>query len=171
MRRKIMRKRTKDKEYVLPKKHEMFVRHYVVTWNAAHAAKEAGLCSRSGQQRRYTLMGNSLLADPRIQEAIKEECQIQSARLNMTKERITDMLLDTHARAKMSGDLKTEMSAAMGLAKLHGLMIDKKEVTVAELSQMDEDQIRAFLGSDFDPRLIEGEVVEKRDALPAPPNS
>ncbi len=154
----------------IPIKHQLFVGYYVLHWNASLAAREAGLSAGGAAQCRR--MGHWAMQDPGIRAAIKEETSIQSARLNITKEKVTHMLLETYTRAKARGRTAIELQAALGLAKLHGLMLDRKQIIYAELSTMDEEEIRNFLGTSYDPKLLD-KVVESippdsREALNLP---
>lgn len=166
-------KKGKDKKHTdaLPAKYVAFVNEYTVTWNAGLAARESGLAT--GSPSICSKTGTRALQDPRVRRAIVQETEIQAARLHITKERITHMLLQTWDAAVRRESLDAQTKIALALAKLHGLMFDRKQVVYTELAAMDEDQIQAFLGSSYDPKLLEslGGSVPVRavtSSLPAP---
>lgn len=135
----------------LPLKHHTFVKKYIMCWSPALAARESGLCS----DKTSNLIGNSLLKDPDIQAAIKQEVEIQAARLNISKGKITDMLLDTYERAKERNNFRVELDVSMSLAKLHGMLVSQQHVVISKLSNMDEDQILELLGSAYNPKMLD----------------
>ena len=74
--------------------------------------------------------GSTLLTYPKVVVEIERLRAEQRERLNMTVERITKQLQEDRELAHREGQAGAAVSASTALAKLHGLMVDKREVKV-----------------------------------------
>lgn len=103
-------------------KQSAFVREYVIDHNGTQAAIRAGYSPHTANEQ-----AAGLLAKPSIQEAVAAlEAQHQE-RCAVTVESLSDMLTKDRKLAHSLGQAGAAVSATMGLAKLHGLIIAKRQ--------------------------------------------
>jgi len=113
----------------MPQKDELnagqraFIREYQIDRNATQAAIRAGYSQKTARSQ-----GQRLLTNADIKTALERIEQSHAARCEMTIEAITQMLLEDRELARDSNQPSAAVSAAMGLAKLHGHLVDRKEV-------------------------------------------
>lgn len=124
-------------------KQTAFVREYLIDRNATQAAIRAGYSEETARS-----IGSENLTKPDIIKAISDaEAKLQE-RCNVTVESVTKMLNDTFMAATTEKQHAAAVSAAMGIAKLHGLIIDKSQnenrnITADELPDADLAHIAA----------------------------
>ena len=108
-----------------------FCREYVVLNNATKAAKRAGYAEKSAY-----LQGCRLLKHDKIVAEIQRLRALHAARLDITVDEITHKLIEDRDLAHEKGQAGAAVSASSALAKLHGLIVDKREVrhVVADLT-------------------------------------
>lgn len=94
-----------------------FVEQYVIHFNAARAAREAGFSVRSA-----STLGERLLREPAIQEAVVRARSAQSKRAKMTADEVIEELSDV---ARMETRNGTKVRALEVMARHHGLLNDK----------------------------------------------
>ena len=105
-------------------KQRRFAEEYTVDSNATQAAIRAGYSERTAAEQGY-----QLLQKPSVHAAIQEAQAEHRERTAVTVESISDQLSDAYEQAKDNGQPAAMVQAAMGLAKLHGLLVDKVEQT------------------------------------------
>lgn len=107
---------------MLTAKQAAFVREFLVDRNATQAAIRAGY----SEQTAYSI-GHENLSKPEITQAIADAEKRLQAKAEMTVERVAQMLLDDRQMARELGQPSAAVTAAMGVAKLYGLIIDKSQ--------------------------------------------
>ncbi len=109
-------------------KQEAFVRAYIETGNASEAyrrAYEAG--SMSDEAVRVEAC--KLLKNPNVTLMVEQSHKRQQKRHEVTVDSVTKMLKTAYRKAKLDDKGAPAMvQAALGLGKLHGLIVDKKQV-------------------------------------------
>ena len=116
-----------------------FCREYVVLNNATKAAKRAGYAEKSAY-----VQGCRLLKHAKIVAEIQRLRALHAARLDITVDEITHKLIEDRDLAHEKGQAGAAVSASSALAKLHGLIVDKREVrhVVADLTDEEvEDEL------------------------------
>jgi phage terminase small subunit len=108
----------------LSPKMTAFVNEFVIDNNATRAAIRAGYSARTAQEQ-----GSRLLSKVIVQKAVMKEREKAALRNEVTISEITQM----HRRAFQVSEEAQQGSAMTGsaqnLAKLHGLIIEKSEVS------------------------------------------
>jgi phage terminase small subunit len=106
-------------------KQQRFVEEFLVDGNAKQAAIRAGYSEKTAEQQGYQLLQNTL-----VLAAIEAGHKILRERCAVSVETLTDELeaARLHAMADEKG-ASAAVSAIMGKAKLHGLIVDKKELS------------------------------------------
>lgn len=128
----------------LKPKQARFVEEYVLDLNATQAAIRAGYSKRGAQQA-----GSRLLLNVVIQNAIAER-QAQAAEKNeITRESIAEKLDLAYKAAAKFGQAGAMVSAQATIAKLYGLIIEKRQNVAAQLT---DDQIEAEVDKLLDRR-------------------
>ncbi len=108
----------------LTPKQERFVEEYLIDSNATAAAKRAGYSKKTAKETGY-----ENLTKPHIAAAIESGRAVMRERCAVTVENLTDELEDARVLA-MGGDMPSAaVTAIMGKAKLHGLVVDRKELS------------------------------------------
>ncbi len=109
----------------LTPKQERFVEEYLIDSNATAAAKRAGYSKKTAKETGY-----ENLTKPHIAAAIESGRAVMRERCAVTVENLTEEL--ELARVKAMADDKgasAAVTAIMGKAKLHGLVVDRKELS------------------------------------------
>lgn len=162
---------TTEAARALNPRERAFVREYVLHLNgsAAYISSGLGKPGRSGET--YRSSASRLLKNPRIANAVEAEFELQAARNNITKERLTTMLLDSLERAVARRNSNAEVTIISQLGKLHGFFTEKHQHVHLRLNEMSEEDIKEFLGDNYDPTLIQklGRVIEHEDVKMLPP--
>ena len=108
----------------LTPKQERFVEEYLIDSNATAAAKRAGYSKKTAKETGY-----ENLTKPHIAAAIESGRAVMRERCAVSVENLTDELEDARVLA-MGGDMPSAaVTAIMGKAKLHGLVVDRKELS------------------------------------------
>lgn len=118
-------------------KQQRFVQAYVETGNATQSAIKAGYSKRSAMQ-----IGEQNLRKHEIASAITAAQAKAAERHEITLDRISDMLKEDRAFARECNQAGAVVTATMGLAKLHGLIVDRQKAEIVgkiEHSPMTED--------------------------------
>lgn len=111
-------------------KQQRFVQEYLIDLNATQAAIRAGYSAKSAK-----LQGHRMITDDNVQKAIRAKQAKLIERTEITLERITEMLQEDRDLARQLKQMGPATTAAMGLAKLHGLITDKVENTHRHVSR------------------------------------
>ena len=112
----------------LTPKQEGFCLSYIETGNASEAYRRN---YSTGKMSEKTVCNEAckLLKHPDITPRLEQLQQAHSERYNITVDGITTMYKAVIADATTSKQFGPKVSAITGLAKLHGLLTDKVEVT------------------------------------------
>lgn len=111
----------------LSEQQERFCRAIVKGLNQRDAYKEAGY--KSGSDAATDANASRLISNDKIVTRIAELRRPLAIRMAVTLESITEMLREDRELARQNNQVGAAVAAAMGIAKLHGLVIDKAEVT------------------------------------------
>ena len=107
-------------------KQQRFVECYCANgFNATQAAIEAGYSAKTAKEQ-----GCRLLTNVHVAEAIDAHTSRLTERTEYTREKIAEMLGQAYEDAKHLEAPGAMVQASMGLAKLHGLIVDKQVATV-----------------------------------------
>lgn len=109
-------------------KRENFCQAYILCQgNASAAYREAFNCEGSKPE---TVWNNAsrLLADTKVKARVKELLDGNLIRHEMTVDGITEMLREDRELARDNSQGSAAVTASMGLAKLHGLIVEKKKI-------------------------------------------
>ncbi len=119
-------------------KQERFVQEYLVDQNATAAAKRAGYSERTAYSQ-----GQRLLKNVEARQAIQAAQAEHRERTAVTVESITEKLRAAYDLAKTNGQSASMVQASMGIAKLHGYLVDKVEQTTKAADNMTPDEVSA----------------------------
>jgi len=112
----------------LTPKQEAFVQAYLTTGNASEAYRLAydaeGMASAS-----INVQASKMLATPKIALRVQELQAIAVERALVSVQSLTEELEEARALALQEGQPSAAVSASMGKAKLHGLLVDKAAIT------------------------------------------
>lgn len=103
-------------------KQERFVQEYMIDSNATQAAVRAGYSDHTAKQQ-----GSRLLTNADVQAAIQVARADIRERVKVSVESVTKRLQKAYDQAASNGQASAMVQAAMGIAKLHGLLVDKVE--------------------------------------------
>ena len=118
-------------------KQERFVQEYMLDLNATQAAIRAGYSAKTAEQQGPRLLGNVGVA-----AAIQAGQAEFRKRMEVSKESVTDQLNTAYDMAEANGQTSVMVQATMGIAKVHGLLVDKTE-EVKPVENMTPDELRA----------------------------
>ena len=148
----------------LTKKQQKFVQLYVY-----HDLTNTECAHRAGYSH-PAQVASMLLHHPHyahIQEKVKELQEGEQKKYEITYEKVARDLLEIRNSAMEDGSYGAAVTAEMGRAKLAGLLIDKKEIRLGRIDQMDKAEVEARLQALIDnnqlaPQLY-GQVVQEED--------
>ncbi len=132
-------------------KQQRFVEEYLVDHNATQAAIRAGYSEKTASS-----IGHENLRKPEIAAAIAAEQARLRRKVEVSVERLTEELEEIRVLAMEKGQCSAAVQATMGKAKLHGLLIDRREVRVTDDKTLPE--VRAEI------EALEAELEEIRAA-------
>ena len=114
----------------LTPKQEAFAQAYVETGNACEAYRQA-YSTKNMSQRALEVEASRLLQHPEVSLRLKDMQKASAEKHEITVDKLTQMTLDAYALAMKDDNAQTSaaVKAAEFLGKLHGLVIDKKEIT------------------------------------------
>ena len=137
----------RHKEKPFTKKQQAFIQHYVYhDLTNTEAAHRAGYSNP--RQIAYVLLN-----DPRymnVQMKIRELQEAQQKKYEITFEKVARDLQMIRDRAVEDGSYGAAVTAELGRAKLAGLMIEKKEIKLGRIDQMDRSEVEARLNALLD---------------------
>ena len=117
---------------------EKFIHEYQQHGNASEALRRAKPHARKWKPEVVNSKASTMLAEGKVQERLAQ-LQLRSAEKNdITIERLTRMTLEAFDASKIPGratgqqQTSAMVKAAEFLGKLHGLVVDKSEVTGAD---------------------------------------
>ncbi len=135
-------------------KQERFVQEYTIDSNATQAAIRAGYSAKTAYSQ-----GQRLLSHVEIKAAIQDMQAEHRERTAVTVEGITEKLCAAYDVAEKNGQPASMVQTAMGIAKLHGMLVDKVEQTTTAVDDMTPEELAAELAR----------VQAELDAIENPP--
>ena len=120
-------------------KQQRFAEEYLIDSNATQAAIRAGYSAKTAYSQ-----GQRLLSHVEIKAAIQDMQAKHRERTAVTVESITEQLRVAYDLAKSNGQSAPMVQAAMGIAKLHGYLVDRTE-DVTKPSDMPPTELAAEL--------------------------
>ena len=111
----------------LTDKQSAFVREYLIDKNGTQAAIRAGYSKKTAGQ-----IAEENLKKPEIKAAVQKGMEKHAERCAVTIESLTDELNEAATMAREQDDSNALRQAVMAKAKIHGLDVNKTEVTGAE---------------------------------------
>ncbi len=138
-------------------KQQRFAEEYLIDSNATQAAIRAGYSAKTAYSQ-----GQRLLSHVEIKGAIQDMQAEHRERTAVTVESITEQLRVAYDLAKTNGQSAPMVQAAMGIAKLHGMLVDKVEQTTKAVDDMTPAERKAELAR------VE-EDLARLDAIENPP--
>tara|TARA_R100000315_G_scaffold18271_1_gene6471 strand:- start:43 stop:660 length:618 start_codon:yes stop_codon:yes gene_type:complete len=148
----------KFKNTPLSKKQQKFVQLYV--YNDLTNTE----CAHRAGYAHPAQVASMLLHDPRyahIQEKIRELQEGEQKKYEITYEKVARDLLEIRNAAMEDGSYGAAVNAEMGRAKLAGLLIEKKEIRLGRIDQMDREEVEARLQALIDNNQLAPQLYEK----------
>ncbi len=121
-------------------KQERFVQEYMIDLNATQAAIRAGYSAHTADVQGPRLLGNVGVAAA-IQAAQAEFRE----RTKVTVDGLTEDLRAAYDLAEKNGQSSAMTQAALGIAKLHGMLVDKQQQLEPRAADMTPDELSAEL--------------------------
>jgi phage terminase small subunit len=112
----------------LAPKPEAFCRAYIETGNASQAYRDAGY--KAGNDAAVAAGASRLLRGVKVQARIAELQSGHRKRHDITIDSLTQMLVEDRQLAHKEGEPNAAINAVLAMAKLHGLIVDRKNVAV-----------------------------------------
>jgi len=106
----------------LTDKQRKFVDEYLIDQNATQAAIRAGYSEKTARA-----IGHENLTKPDISHAIHDRLREHRERCEVTIDSLTEELSESRDLALKTSQASAAVSATLGKAKLHGLLIEKQE--------------------------------------------
>lgn len=123
-------------------KQEAFARAYVETGNASEAYRRAYNCKPDAKADGIYVNACKLLTDTKVALRVSQLQAKHQKRHDITVDSITEMLKEDRALARQNAQTGAAVSASMGLAKLHGLIVEKREVkNVSSVEDLNDDEL------------------------------
>jgi phage terminase small subunit len=129
----------------LTPKQERFCLAYVESGNASQAYRAA---YETGKMKRTTINreAKNLLDNPKVATRIDSLYRSMAKRHAVTVDSLTEELEAARLSAIVFGNTSAAVSATMGKAKLHGLIIDKQDVTKrVSLDDLSDDELDDYI--------------------------
>lgn len=122
-------------EIKLTIKQEKFVQKYLETGNASEAYRFAYTASNMTSET-LRVEASRLLNNPNVSLAVKKLQEEARKKHEVTLESITRELEEARILAMTEKQTSSAVSASLGKAKIHGLVVDKKEIKVSPLEDI-----------------------------------
>lgn len=130
----------------LTPKQEKFCQEYIATGNASEAYRRSYNVKPTTKDSSVNQQASALLADLRISSRVEQIKASIVQRHQLTIDDILDELEEAREMGKVTQQSSSMVSASMGKAKLLGLIVDRKEITVhGMISAMTDDELAAFI--------------------------
>jgi phage terminase small subunit len=125
----------------LTPKQEAFVKAYMETGNGTQAYRMA-YDAENMKESTIRVKAFELLQNGKITERLEQVRESSQKRHDITIARLTEMLIEDRELARKVESPAAAVSAVMAIGKLHGLVVDKKEVTrKRDASDFDDDEL------------------------------
>lgn len=129
----------------LTPRQEQFAQAYVETGVGAQAYRQAYPRSRVWQPSAVHCAASKMLAIGKVSKRVEELNSEARRRNEVTVDSLTADFRDAIEFAKKCGNPSAVVSALVGLMKLHGLGIERKEVTVKDdVRRMSKAELEAY---------------------------
>ncbi len=139
-------------------KQQRFAEEYVVDHNATQAAKRAGYSPKTAYSQ-----GQRLLKNVEVIEAVRAKEARLRRKTEVSIRSMTEEMRENREIAIKNDQASAAVQATLGIAKLHGLLIDRKEIRKRPVEDMTLEQVQARI------KEIEAELAEAGDdAVQAP---
>lgn len=126
-------------------KQEKFCQEYVKTGNASEAYRRAYNAGNM-TPKSVNEVACQLMSDLKISSRVSELKAKAAERHDITVDSLTEMLIEDRKDAKLSDQHSVAVAAVRELGRLHGLIIDRKEITVhGAISAMSDDELSSFI--------------------------
>ena len=110
-------------------KQEAFCRSYIETGNASEAYRRA-YNAKQMSSAAIEVEASRLLANPKVALRVTGLQETHQRRHEITLDSLTEMLKADRELARQEGEANAAINAVLALAKLHGLIVDKKNVAI-----------------------------------------
>ncbi len=121
-------------------KQRRFAEEYLIDSKATQAAIRAGYSERTAAEQGY-----QLLQKPSVTAAIQTAQVELRERTKVTVESVTENLREAYNMAKSNAQAGAMVQAEMGIAKIHGMLIDKQQQIEPRAEDMTPDELKAEL--------------------------
>ena len=122
-------------------KQEAFARAYVETGNASEAYRRNYECSK-WTDNMLNVEACNLLKNPKVALRVSQLQAKHQERHEITVDTITEMLKADRELARTNTQSGAAVAASMGLAKLHGLIVEKATVTLKQsVEEFDDSEL------------------------------
>lgn len=111
-------------------KEEKFCLKFVELLNASEAYRQSYNVRPETKPSSIHVAASKLMATPKIAKRIAELQEINRSRVSVTVESITEELMEAQELAINNKSPNALVSALMGKAKLHGLIVDQSKVAL-----------------------------------------
>lgn len=108
---------------------EAFVQEFHATGNASEAFRRAKPAARNWKDTTVHPRASKMLAEDKVQARLHELQAASAEKHGITIESLTMELDEDRKGARAAGQYSAAISAVMGKAKLHGLIVEKNEHT------------------------------------------
>lgn len=122
-------------------KQEAFARAYVETGNASEAYRRSYDAENMKDQVIWN-RASELLQHGGVTVRVQELQSAAAEKHKITVDTITEMLKEDRELARTNAQSGAAVSASMGLAKLHGLIVEKREIkNVSSAEDLDDSEL------------------------------
>lgn len=125
----------------LTPKQEAFARAYIETGNASEAYRRSYNAENMKPESVWR-KANEVLANGKVTAMVDDLKAKANERCLVTVSSLTDELEEARALALQEGQPSAAVSASMGKAKLHGLLVDKAELAGKDGGAIQLEQVR-----------------------------
>ena len=127
-------------------RQELFAQNLVKGMTQNRAYIKAGYTANTPQAGWSN--ASRLIRDDKVSNRIDELLKTTETELKVTVESMTNLYADLLQGARSAGNFNAAKGAADSLAKMHGLMIDRKETGApGDFSRMDDDQLKQYVSA------------------------
>jgi phage terminase small subunit len=124
---------------------EKFARYYVEIGNASEAYRKANPKALKWKPEVVHVKAAQIKADDRVRIRIDEIRADARKRNEINLDTVTQMLKEDRELARQLEQTSAAVSAAMGIAKLHGLIVDKVKAEVRrDMADMTDEELAAI---------------------------
>ena len=147
-------------------KQELFAQFVAQGISQSEAYIRAGY-SEKGKTAGSSRLFAQISVKQRVTELQEKRADKAATRAAVTVDSLTEMLIEDRALAHSEGQAGAAVSAVATIAKLHGLLIDRKEIKATLVDELDYEERARLLEAlgeatrGFTATLIEGECTRE----------